>query len=174
MNRTWDVIRRYGTQSVMKVGLNQSIMHEVLEKLKGLTESDGLTESVTEYSADEYPIAKKQPVKRAKNGLKRLKSKAGSKTVNSKVIKTKTSAVVTSLAKMSRPNENGQRDRAAPSGGEKENLILHMLLAGLISTASKLRKSERTLVDTNLEMEVIRNYGTGGLDDYKPSRTIMG
>ena len=26
MERTWDLIRRYGTQSVMKVGLNQPIM----------------------------------------------------------------------------------------------------------------------------------------------------
>ena len=29
MERIWDVIRRYGTQSVMKVGLNQPIMREV-------------------------------------------------------------------------------------------------------------------------------------------------
>ena len=33
MERTWDVIRRYGTQSVMNVGLNQPIMREVLEKI---------------------------------------------------------------------------------------------------------------------------------------------
>ena len=33
MERTWDVIRRYGTQSVMKVGFDQPIMREVLEKL---------------------------------------------------------------------------------------------------------------------------------------------
>ena len=36
MERTWDVIRRYGTQSVMKVGLKQPIMREVLEKLMTL------------------------------------------------------------------------------------------------------------------------------------------
>ena len=30
MERTWDVIRRFGTQSVMKVGLNQPIMCDVL------------------------------------------------------------------------------------------------------------------------------------------------
>ena len=33
MERTWDVIRRYGTQSVMKVELNQPIMREVPEKI---------------------------------------------------------------------------------------------------------------------------------------------
>ena len=30
MEKSWDVIRRYGTQSIMKVGLNQPIMREVL------------------------------------------------------------------------------------------------------------------------------------------------
>ena len=47
MERTWDVIRRYGTQSVLKVGLNQPIMRDVLEKLMSSVESDVLTESVT-------------------------------------------------------------------------------------------------------------------------------
>ena len=36
--------------------------------------------------------------------------------MNSKVINSKTSAVVTSLAEVSRPSENGQGDRAASSG----------------------------------------------------------
>ena len=50
IERTWDVIRRYGTQSVMKVGLNQPIMREVLEKLMSSVESDVLPEPVTEDS----------------------------------------------------------------------------------------------------------------------------
>ena len=73
MERTWDVICSYGTQSVMKLGRNQPIMREFLEKFMGPMESDGLTESVTKDSADEYPIAKSKPTKRAKKGLKRLK-----------------------------------------------------------------------------------------------------
>ena len=40
MERTCDVIRRYGTQFVIKVGLNQPIMREVLEKLMNSLESD--------------------------------------------------------------------------------------------------------------------------------------
>ena len=43
MERTWDVIRRDVTQSVMKVGLNQPIMREVLEKILNSLESDVLT-----------------------------------------------------------------------------------------------------------------------------------
>ena len=68
MERTWDVIRRYGTQSAMKVGLNQPIMIEVLEKLMSSVESDVLTESVTEDSADDQQIKRKLPVRRAKKG----------------------------------------------------------------------------------------------------------
>ena len=51
MESTWSIIRRYGTQSVMRVGLNKPIMREVIEKMVESTESDGLTESVTEESA---------------------------------------------------------------------------------------------------------------------------
>ena len=79
----------------MKVGLNQPIMREVLQKLMSSTESDVLTESVTEGSADDHWTTKRQPIKRAKKGLKRLISKVGSKTVNRKRIKSKVNAIVT-------------------------------------------------------------------------------
>ena len=173
MERTWDVIRRYGMQSVMKVGLNQPIMREVLEKLMSSVQSDVLTEPVTEDSADDQQITKKLPVRRAKKGLKRLKGKTESKTVNRKVVKSKASAVVASLARAARPSENGQGDGATLSGGEKENLIPPMLLAGLTTTATRSKKKARTLADPKLEMEVISQCGSGGLDDNKPSRTNM-
>ena len=173
MERTWDVIRRYGTQSVMKVGLNQPIMREVLEKLMSSVESDVLTESVTEDSANDQQITRKLPIRRAKTGLKRLKGKTGSKTVNQKVGKSKASAVVTSLARLARPSESGQGDGATLAGGGKENLMPPMLLAGLTTTATRSKKSARTLADTKLEMEVISQCGSGGVDDYKPSRTNM-
>ena len=166
MERTWDVIRRYGAQSVMKVGLNQPILREVLEKLMSSVESDVLTESVTEDSADDQQITRKLPVRRAKKGLKRLKGKTRRKTVNQKVVKLKASAVVASLARAARPSESGQGDGATVAGGEKENLIPPMLLAGLT-------KNARTLAVTKLEIEVISQCGSRGLDDYKPSRTNM-
>ena len=59
MERTRDVIRKYGTQSVMQAGLNQPIMREVLEKLTSSVESDILTESVTKDSADDQQITRK-------------------------------------------------------------------------------------------------------------------
>ena len=55
-------------------------------------------ESVTEDKVDDHQTTKRQPIRRAKKGLKRLRSRAGSKTVNQKVIKTKMNAAVT-LAK---------------------------------------------------------------------------
>ena len=168
MERTWDVIRRYGTLSVMKVGLNQPIMREFLDKLMSSVESDVLTESVTEDSADDQQITRKLPVRRTKKGLKRLKGKTESKTMNQKVVKLKASAVVASLARAAGPSENGQGDGATLAGGEKENLILPMLLAGLTTTATRSKKSARTLADTKLEMEVISQCGSGGRDDYKP------
>ena len=173
MERTWDVIRRYGTQSVMKVGLNQPIMREVLEKTMNSVESDVLTESVTEDSADDQQITRKLPVRGAKKGLKRLKGKTGSQAVNQKVVKSKASTVVASLARVARSGESGQGDGATLAGGEKENLIPPMLLAGLTTTATKSKKSARTLADTKLEMEVISQCGSGGLDGYKPSQTNM-
>ena len=61
MERSWDVIRRYGTQSILKVGLNQPIMREVLQKIVNSMESDVLTDSVTEDSADDQQVTKKLP-----------------------------------------------------------------------------------------------------------------
>ena len=140
MERTWDVIRRYGTQSVMKVGLNQPIMQEVVDKLMSSVASDVLTESVTEESADDQQITTRLPVRRAKKGMKLLKGKTESKTVNRRVVKSKANAVVASLARSARPSESGQDDGATLAGGGKENLIPPMLLAGLTTTVTRSKK----------------------------------
>ena len=71
MECTWAVIRRYGTQSVMRVGLSQAIMRELIEKTTESTESDGLTESVTEKNAEESPIMRDQPIRKTKKGLRK-------------------------------------------------------------------------------------------------------
>ena len=173
MEKSWDVIRRYGTQSIMKVGLNQPIMREVLEKIVNSMESDVLTESVTEDSADDQQGTKKLLVRRAKKGLKRLKGKTGSRVVNQRVVKLKAKTVVTSLISTGRSGESGQGDGATPAGGEKENLIPPMLLAGLTITATRSKKMARTLADTKLEMEILSQCGSGGLEDYRPSRINM-
>ena len=121
-----------------------------------------------------------RPVRRARKGLRKhksmvrkLKARVNDKVTNPKVVKSKATTVVTSLAKVSRPNEAGQGDGVAKGGRENENQVPPILLAGLVSTASKVKRNERTLADIRLEIEVISQCGSGGLDDYKPSRTNM-
>ena len=87
--------------------------------------------------------------------------------MNPRVVKSKASAVVASLTSAGRSGESGQGDGATPTGGEKENLIPPMLLAGLTTTAVRSKKTARTLADTKLEMEIISQCGSGGLEDYR-------
>ena len=91
----------------------------------GSTESDVLTESVTEDSADDHQTTNRQPIRRAKKGLKRLRCRTGTKKVNQKMIKSKVNAVV-ALAKASRPSEKGQGDCSASGGGEKKSDTTHV------------------------------------------------
>ena len=49
-------------------------MREVLEKLISSIESDVPTESVTEDSADDHQATNRQPIRRAKKELKRLRN----------------------------------------------------------------------------------------------------
>ena len=142
-------------------------------KYREILKSDVLTESVTEDSADDQQITRKLPVRRAKKWLKRLKGKTVSRAVNQKVVKSKASTMVASLTGVAHSGESGQGDGPMLAGGEKENLIPPMLLAGLTTTATRSKKNAQTLADTKLEMEVISQCGSGGLDDYKPSRTNM-
>ena len=110
-------------------------------------------------------ITRNLTVRRAKKGLKRLKGKTESNTVNRKVVKSKASSVVASLAREAQPSENGQGDGATLERGRKREPDT--------STATRSKKIARNLADTKLEMEVISQCGSGGLDDYKPSRTNM-
>ena len=85
-------------------------------------ESDVLNESVSVDSADENQIVRKLPVRRARKGLKRLKGRIGSKSVNQKAVKSKANAIVivALLAKVARPSESGQGDGASLPGERKK------------------------------------------------------
>ena len=61
----WDVIRLYRTQSAMKVGSNQPIICEV--HLMD-SESDFLTKSVLEGSADDNQIMQNNPSGKPRKG----------------------------------------------------------------------------------------------------------
>ena len=120
-----------------------------------------------------------QLVRRARKGQKKynlmvrkLKEKVNDKVIKPKVVNSKTTTVMMSLAKVSHPNGAGQG--VAQGGREKENQVPPMFLAGFISTASKVKRNERTLADTRLEMEVISQCESGGLDDYMANMKLEG
>ena len=173
MERTWDVIRRYGTQSIMKVGLNQPIMPEVLEKIVNSVGSDVLTESVTEDSANDQQITRNLPVRRAKKRAEAVKGKdrKQSREPESGEVKSQHSGGL--LGRSSLFKRKLARRWCDACRGRKREHDNPMLLAGLTTTATRSKKNARALVDTKLEMEVISQCGSGGLDDYKPSRTSM-
>ena len=82
---------------------NQPFMREVLEKMMESTESDGLTESVTEESAE--PGCVRTACKKNQDGVKKykymvtkLKSRLKDKVTNPKVVTSKAAAVVISLS----------------------------------------------------------------------------
>ena len=90
--------------------LNQPFKREVLGKMTEPTESDNLTESITEESAEESPVMRDQLVKRAMEGLRKykfmarkLERRVNDNVTNPKVVKTKAAAVVTSLTGKFRP-----------------------------------------------------------------------
>ena len=80
-------------------------MQNIVEKMMESTESDSLTESITEESAKESPIMRGRLVRRSRKGLKKYKSKVrklkervNNKVTNPKVVQSKTTTVVMSLA----------------------------------------------------------------------------
>ena len=105
--------------------------------------------------------------------VRKLKERVNDKVTNPKVVKSKAVTVAMSLAKVSRSSKIGQGDGEKNGDREKENQVPPMLLAGLISTASKAKKSESSLADIRLEVEVNNRCRSSGLEDYKRSRTNM-
>ena len=74
MESNWSIIRKYGSQSVMRLRLNQPIMREVIEKMVESTESDCLTESVREENAEESQLMRDQTIRKTMKGLRKYKS----------------------------------------------------------------------------------------------------
>ena len=170
--------RRRKIEESMKISFLSTLPEEEWERYQMELDETGATWSRVNFMEKSWDVirrygTKKLLVRRARKGLKRLKGKSGSRVVNQRVVKSKAKAVVTSLISVGRSGESGQRDGATPAGGEKENLIPPMLLAGLTITATRSKKTARTLVDTKLEMEILSQCGSGGLEDYRPSRINM-
>ena len=199
MEEVWTVVQSYGTQSILKTGLNQPLMREVLDKLDDCEGrlSELLIDSATDESEANFPI-KMTPqddkgevvyLSRTRRGTMRsklvidkinaMKMKLGSRVMPRRVGKTKVDSEISmksiNSAKRKRVEEVmdlGQGDYQLP-GTEKMltdiAMVPPILMAGIKSTGYKSKRSDRTLTGATLEMEILSQCGESTMKDFKPS-----
>ena len=199
MEEVWTVVQNYGTQSILKLGLNRPLMRKVLGKLDECEGrlSELLLDSATDESEANSPI-KMTPqedkgevvyLSRTRKGTMRstlvidkineMKMKLGSKVTLRKAGKTKVDSKISikavNSAKRKRVEEAmalGQGDDRLPGTDRMLTdvaIVPPILVAGIKSTRYKPRKSDRTLTGATLEMEILSQCGESTMKDFKPS-----
>ena len=199
MEEVWTVVQSYGTQSILKVGLNRPLMQEVHDKLEECEEklSKLLIDSATDESKANSPI-KMTPLEdkgeivylsRTRKGTLRsklvidkineMKMKLGSKVIPRRAGKTKVDSEISikavNSAKRKRVGEVmdlGQGDDRLPGSDRMLTdvaMVPPILIAGIKSTGYKSKRSDRTLTGATLEMEIPSQCGESTMKDFKPS-----
>ena len=199
MEEVWTVVQSYGTQSILKTGLNRPLMREVLDKLDecGGRLSELLIDSATDESEANSPI-KMTPqdekgevvyLSRTRRGTMRsilvidkineMKMKLGSKVMPRIVGKTKVDSEISmkavNSAKRKRVEEAmdlGQGDYQLPGTNRMLTdvaMVPPILMAGIKLTGYKSRRSDRTLTGATLEMEILSQCVESSMKDFKPS-----
>ena len=199
MEEVWTVVQSYGTQSILKTGLNRPLMREVLDKLDECEGrlSELLIDSATDESEANSPI-KMRPqddkgevvyLSRTRKGtmrsklvidkINKMKMKLGSRVMPRRVGKTKVdseiSVKVANSAKRKRVEEImdlGQGDYQLSRTDKMLTditMVPPILMAGIKSTGYKSRRSDRTLTGATLEMEKLSQCGESTMRDFKPS-----
>ena len=199
MEEVWTVVQSYGTQSVLKLGLNRPLMREVLDKLDECEGrlSELLLDSATDESEANSPIKMtpqedKEEVaylsktqkgtmrsKLVMDKINEMKMKLGSKVTLRKAGKTKVDSEISikafNSAKRKRVEEAmdlGQGDDRLPGTDRMLTdvaMVPPILMAGIKSTVYKTKKSDRTLTGATLEMEILSQCGESTKKDFKPS-----
>ena len=199
MEEVWTVVQSYGTQSILKTGLNRPLMREVLDKLD---ECEGrLSELLIDSAIDESEA--NSPIKtipqddkgevvylsRTRRGTIRsklvidkinaMKMKLGSRVMPRRVGKTKVDSEISmkavNSAKRKRVEEVmdlGQGDYQLPGTDKTLSdiaMVPPILMAGIKSTCYKSKRSDRTLTGATLEMEILSQCGESTMKDFKPS-----
>ena len=196
MEEVWTVVQSYGTQSILKTGLNQPLMREVLDKLDECEGrlSELLIDSATDESEANSPI-KMTPqdnegevvyLSRTRRGTMRskmvidkinaMKMKLGSRVMPRRVGKTKVDSEISmragNSAKRKRVEEVmdlGQGDYQL-SGTDRMltdiAMVPPILMAGIKSTGYKSKRSDRTLTGATLEMEILSQCGESKMKDF--------
>ena len=199
MEEVWTVVQSYGTQSILKTGLNQPLMMEVLDKLDECEGrlSELLIDSATDESEANSPI-KMRPqddkgevvyMSRTRKGtmrsklvidkIKEMQMKLGSRVMPRRVGRTKVDSEISvkavNSAKKKRVEEVmdlGQGDYQL-SGTDKMltdiAMVPPILMAGIKSTGYKSKRSDRTLTGATLEMEKLSQCEESTMKDFKPS-----
>ena len=184
MEEVWTVIQSYGTQSILKTGLNRPLVQEVLDKLyecEGRL-SELLIDSDTDESEANSPI-KMTPqddkgevvyLSRTRRGTMRsklvidkinaMKMKLGSRVMSRRVGKMKVDSEISmkavNSAKRKRVEEFmdlGQGDYQLPGTDKLLTdiaMVPPILMAGIKSTGYKSKRKYRSLTGATLEMEI--------------------
>ena len=199
MEEAWTVVQSYGTQSILKVGLNRPLVREVLDKLDECEGrlSELLIDSAIDESEANSPI-KMTPqeekgevvyLSRTRKGTIRsnlvidkiieMEMKLGSKVIPRRAGKTKVDSEISikavNSAKRKRVDEVmdlGQGDDRLPGTVRMLTdvaMVPPILMAGIKSTDYKSKRSDRTLTGTTLEMEILSQCGESTMKDFKPS-----
>ena len=186
MEEVWTVVPSYGTQSILKIGLNRPLMREVVDKLD---ECEGrLSELLIDSAPDESeanspikmtPQEDKEEVvylSRTRKGTMRskimidrnneMKMKIGSKVILRKAGKRKVDSEILIIAAKIKGVEEamdiGQCDERLP-GTDRVLTVIAMvppiLMAGLKSASYKTMRSEYSLTGVTLEMEIFSQCG---------------
>ena len=197
MEEVWTVVQSYGTQSILKVGLNRPLMREVLDKLEECEGrlSELLIDSATGESEANSPI-KMTPqedkgemvyLSRTRKGTMRsklvidkineMKMKLGSKMIPRRAGKMKVDSEISikavNSAKRKRFDEAmdlGQGDDRLPGTDRMLTdvaMVPPILMAGIKSTGYKSKRSDRTLTGATLEMEILSQCGESTMKDLK-------
>ena len=198
MEEVWLVVQCYGTQSMLKTGLNRPLMREILDKLDECEGrlSELLIDSATDESESNSPIkATLQEdndevlyLSRTRKGKIRskmvidkiyeMKMKLGSKVTLRKIGKAKVDSEISikavNLAKRKRVEEAmdmGQGVDRLPDTDRKltdVTMVPTILMAGLRSASYKTKSSDRTLTGATLELELLTQCGECTLKDFRP------
>ena len=199
MEEVWTVNQSYGTQSILKTGLNRPLMREVLDKCDESEEilSEFFIDSATDESEANSPTkttpreGKEEVVylSRAGKGAMQSKSvidkitdmkmKLGSKVTLRNAGKTKVGSeisikVVNSVKRkhVEEAMDMGQGDDRLPGTDRMLNdvvMVPPILMAALKSASYKTKRSDCTLTGATLEIEILSQCGESTLQVFKPS-----
>ena len=188
MEEVWTVVQSYGTQSILKVGLNRPLMREVLDKLeecKGRL-SELLIDSATDESEANSPIKMTPQEDKGEmvylsrlviDKINEMKMKLGSKMIPRRAGKMKVDSEISikavNSAKRKRFDEAmdlGQGDDQLPGTDRMLTdvaMVPPILMAGIKSTGYKSKRSHRILTGATLEMEILSQCGESTMKDFK-------